>query len=120
MELREFYESMGVDYQRVLDRLRKEERIEKYLRLMVKDDNYMKLGQAVEDHDYEEAFKAAHALKGISLNLDLQPLARALEELVEYLRFRKADMDGPGVVKTKELFEVIQKEYNTIIDAIGE
>lgn len=120
MDLKEFYESMGVDYQRVLDRLRKEERIEKYLRLMIKDDNFMKLSQAIESHDYENAFRAAHALKGISLNLDLQPLARALEGLVEYLRFRTGDTDSLDAAKAKELFKAIQKEYSTIIDAIGE
>lgn len=59
------------------------------------DANFEKLKESIEAGDYEEAFSAAHALKGVVLNLSLTPLAGPVSEITEGLRAGK-DMDyGP-------------------------
>lgn len=50
------------------------------------------LMSALEDGRLDEAFEAAHALKGVLGNLALTPLQQPVEELTELLRSR-TDMD---------------------------
>lgn len=50
------------------------------------------LADALEKHDLDAAFDAAHALKGIVGNLALTPLYEPLYEITELLRVR-TDMD---------------------------
>ncbi len=66
-----------------------------YLRLVnmaVQDGNYGKLYDAVEQKDFDAAFKAAHALKGVLGNLSLTPLGEPVSKLTELLRSH-ADAD---------------------------
>ena len=70
----------------------------KMITASVNDANFAKLGKALEANDLQEAFEAAHALKGISGNLALDPLYDAVCEIVEPLRSRK-EMDYAGMYK---------------------
>ena len=56
MELQTFYENIGADYQVVLQRLRRESLIDKYLHLLLKDPVFETLQHAVESNDHEEIF----------------------------------------------------------------
>lgn len=64
----------------------------KMITASVNDANFAKLGKALEANDLQEAFEAAHALKGIAGNLALDPLYDAVCEIVEPLR-SKTEMD---------------------------
>lgn len=59
----------------------------------IEDEGYEKLKSAIRAKDYEEAFSAAHALKGIVTNLSLTPLARPIVEITEALRAGETDRD---------------------------
>ncbi len=61
----------------------------KMITASVSDANFEKLGKALEAKDLQEAFEAAHALKGIAGNLALDPLYDAVCEIVEPLRARE-------------------------------
>ena len=112
MNLKKFYESMDVDYSRVLNRLRREQLIEKYLHLFVKDENFEVLNKSVESEDYESAFRAAHSIKGVALNLDLKPVAETASVLVEYFRGQpQAEYDRTRI---KELCQVLNDEFEKI------
>ena len=77
-----------------------------YIKLVEKalsDGNYEKLNKAINTKDYETAFSAAHALKGVVTNLSLTPLAGPIIEITEYLRAGE-DRDY------SELLEKIDKE----------
>ncbi|MCR4856513.1 MAG: Hpt domain-containing protein [Erysipelotrichaceae bacterium] len=50
------------------------------------------LSRALEADDLDGAFKAAHALKGVSGNLSLTPLYEKVSEITELLR-AKTQMD---------------------------
>lgn len=86
MTLQELYESLGVEYAEVLDRLRREDRIVKYLGQFAGDPAFAQLDGAMQHGDGEEAFKAAHTIKGMCLNLSLGTLSDTVCTLVEALR----------------------------------
>ena len=116
MELQTFYENIGADYQVVLQRLRKESLIDKYLHLLLKDPVFETLEHAVESNDHEEIFRAAHTIKGMALNLELPPLTAAASSLTEYLRTLSPGEADSSVVKEK--YADIVKEYETVRDLL--
>lgn len=93
MTLSECYKEMGADLQEVLRRLKTEERIGKFLKLILTDTNYELLCKALEDKDYEQAFTHVHNLKGLAMNLGLTPLLLPAQELCEELREGEPEMD---------------------------
>lgn len=71
-----------------------------YLKLvgvMLADKNFDKLKSAIEAENLDEAFEAAHALKGALGNLALTPLYEKAASLTEFLRNR-AEADYRGLV----------------------
>ncbi len=118
MDLQNIYESMGVDYGKVLNRLRREDRIEKYLRMMLEDESFGSLKAAIESKDYQTAFMAAHTIKGVSLNLELTPLANTADKLTEYLRCNQSDTSKIDENEADMLYQDVQIEYDKLCDAI--
>ena len=60
-----------------------------YLRLVGKcleDGNYAKLQDSLAAGDWDQAFEAAHALKGVLGNLSITPMYTAIQDLTELLR----------------------------------
>ena len=86
MTVKECYDLFGGDYDDVIARLRKDERIRKYLMLLTESPEQELTAAALEKQDYQEAFLHIHNLKGIALNLSLTPLFRASDTLCEALR----------------------------------
>ncbi len=78
----------------------------KMITASVNDANFAKLGKALEANDLQEAFEAAHALKGIAGNLALDPLYDAVCDIVEPLR-NKTEMDYSE--KYKKVMEAREK-----------
>ncbi len=67
------------------------------------DANFAKLRQEIEAKNYDEAFSAAHALKGVVTNLSLTPLAEPVIEITESLRAKDTAKDyGPLLDKMDE------------------
>lgn len=86
MKLQEFYESIGANYETVLNRLSNEKLIRKYLNLFYKDPTFDDLQEAIKNKDGELAFRSAHTLKGLCLNLELVSLLPSVKKLTETLR----------------------------------
>lgn len=93
MTLEECYKEMGADLQEVLRRLKTEERIGKFLKLILTDTNYELLCKALEEKNYEQAFTHIHNLKGLAMNLGLTPLLVPAQELCEELRDGEPERD---------------------------
>ena len=74
MTVKECYEAMGGDYEDVMRRLRKDERVEKFLMKVLDDKSFQLLTDSMEAQNMDEAFRAAHTLKGICQNLSLNRL----------------------------------------------
>ena len=112
MSLSEFYSSLGESLDEVLDRLRMESRIMKYLRLFLEDPSFNELKEAFESKDAKTAFRAAHTLKGVAANLGLNKLSNTSSDLTEDLR--------PGVFtdKSQALLEKVEADYIAAVEGI--
>lgn len=111
MTVQECYESMGSDFEGVLGRMGSEGMVKRFALKFLDDPSYSNLVKAVEEQNAEEAFRAAHTLKGICLNLGLDRLYKVSAELTEKLR-------GKELVDYEEAYREVQKEYQNTINAI--
>ena len=69
MTVKECYEQMGADYEGVLGRLRSEVLIKKFAKKFLDDGSFRSLKDNLVQKNGEEAFRAAHTLKGVCQNL---------------------------------------------------
>ena len=63
----------------------------KMIKMGLASDQFDKLGAALENNKLDEAFEAAHALKGVLGNLALTPVYNPLAEMTELLRAGKSE-----------------------------
>lgn len=63
----------------------------KMIKMGLASDQFDKLGAALENNQLDEAFEAAHALKGVLGNLALTPIYNPLAEMTELLRAGKSE-----------------------------
>lgn len=115
MDLRDFYKSVGGDYDLIMTRMgKKEERVIKFLNKFKNDPSFENLKQALSEKNAEDAFRAAHTIKGVALNLELQNLQAASDQLTETLR------EGVIPDNAQELLEQVGKVYQEAIDGISQ
>ena len=88
MRVEEFYLISEGDYSDVMKRFIKEERILKYLNMFYKDNSREEIRKALDEKDYEQAFRICHNLKGLCLNLALKGYFDKINILCEELRPR--------------------------------
>lgn len=103
---REVLTRIGVNIEEALDRfVGKEDLLVLFLKKFAKDSSYESLKAAMAEKQYEDAFEAAHALKGICGNLSIVHLFEVVCKEVEFLRakqYSQADEWYPEVVKEYE------------------
>lgn len=70
----------------------------------------------IAEKDYQAAFRAAHTLKGICLNLELLPLSEISVNLTDILRNytpdRESDLNGTFESFSKVYSEIVAKLEN--------
>lgn len=115
MNINLFYEEMGLDSKNVLNRLGSEALILKYLRKFCSDESLSALIENFDAKNYSEAFRAAHTMKGICLNLDIMPLVNLTKELTELLRNYTPDSEGRVTALIGEMKDV----YTSVIEKIN-
>ena len=112
-------EENGADVEGTLRRFMGKDTL--YLKFLGKfpaDKNYENLGMNLEAGAYEEAYKCAHALKGVVGNLGLTPVFEKVSTLVEDLR-NKTDSDV-NAERANELWQEIKEIYERFIAIISE
>ena len=118
-KFRKQLEECGADVETALKRFMGNDAIyQKFLGKFPGDPNYAKLGTNIEAGAFEEAYKCAHALKGVVGNLGLTPIYEKVSTLVEELR-NKASEDVDAA-RANELWQEIKKVYEQFIDVINE
>lgn len=117
MTIQECYDRFGGDYDEVLARLRSERLITKFAVKFLSDGSYEALKNALDAGQMEDAFRAAHTLKGVGQNLAFTELYKASHALTEVLRPGAA---LPPQETIQALFEQVQKEYEKTADALRE
>ena len=86
MTVQECYAKMGGDYDDVMSRLRADDRVKRFLLKVADDKSFALLTDMLAQKNVEEAFRAAHTLKGVSSNLSITRLYKSACEMTEALR----------------------------------
>lgn len=113
MTLKECYEKMGGDYNDIISRFRKEERVQKFVVKFLDDKSFDLLVESLKNKNYEDAFRASHTIKGVCQNLSFTKLYHSSYELTEALRSGKYD-------NIDQLFERVKDDYLLTIKVIQE
>ena len=116
MTIRECYKKLGGDYDEVFGRLQNEKLISRVLVKFISDKSCETLISSIETANFEEAFRAAHTLKGICMNLNLGKLYKSCAELTELLR----NFNSVKAEDTVKLVEQMKVDYEDTIAAINE
>lgn len=112
MNVANCYARMEADYQDVLRRLGTEERVKRFLCRLPEDHNYADLCSALQEGRGEDAFRAAHSLKGICMNLGLTKLYRSTNALTEALR------GGVIPAAAQPLAEQVGRDYDETVQCV--
>ena len=115
MLLSEFYERIGGDYEGVKQRIPREDLIVKFVNKFPADPCYRNLSEALEAANCQEAFRAAHSLKGVCYNLGFQRLGDSSSVLTDAMR-GKEEIDRQ---QCEGLFEKVTEDYQLVVDMIG-
>lgn len=110
MTVRECYDLIG-DYDRVYACFHNDEKIARFLKMFLEDENFKKLSEALPAGDAQTAFLAAHTLKGVCQNLALDDLYNADVLVTEALR-------GNDLARARELYPDVKREYENAENAI--
>lgn len=116
MSVKELYEHLGGNYEEAKMRLMSDKLITRFVTQFSKDNAFEKLQTAYENNDLKGIFEASHALKGVSANLALTPIAKISEIITSASRngdpneLAKINLDA----KMSELKNEIEKMTNAI------
>ena len=86
MTLQEFYAQIGGNYADTVRRLCNESLVLRFVKKYPANPSFDELCAAVDQADWETAFRAVHTLKGISGNLGMGRLCQCCCRMVEQLR----------------------------------
>lgn len=111
MTLEECYAALGGDYAEVMGRLRSEKLVQKFVLKFLNDPSYDLLQRSWAAQDYDEAFRAAHTIKGVCQNLGFTLLYRSSAALCEALR-NGFHPEAPALAET------VTADYAQTTDAI--
>lgn len=111
MTLEACYAALGGDYKDVCQRLRGERLVKKFALKFLDDPSFGLLREAMETQNWEEAFRAAHTIKGMCLNLSFTRLGTSSSALCEALRHGYTPEAEP-------LFRQVTEDYDATAAAI--
>ena len=86
MTIQECYQALEGSYEEVLGRLYNETLVKKFVTMFLSDQSFQLLEDSMKAGNYEEAFRAAHTLKGVCQNLAFTKLYTSSHEITEVLR----------------------------------
>lgn len=114
MNINELYQTIGGDYDDAINRLMKLSLLMKVVKMFPADTSMSDLEKAIEEKNIENAFRAVHTLKGVSLGLSFTKLAAAASKLTEILRGREF------AAGWEEAYKELRKEYDATIAALSQ
>ena len=118
MNIHEFYDAIGGNYNEAAERLMRDSLIQKFVLLFRNDPGFAALQTALEQEDWDAAFSAAHTLKGVSLNLAFARLSGKARELTDFLRPQNRAAFTPAGAQA--LFSEVQAAYTEILENIAQ
>lgn len=118
MTLKECYAALDGDYEGTLGRLCSEKLVERFALKFLTDKSFPALAKAMAEENYEDAFRAAHTLKGVGLNLGFTKLYQASDVLTEELRGGRKPSDDILLKRVEEEYErtvALLKEFQDAV-----
>lgn len=112
MTVEKFYEHIGGDYVGTKARLMTDERIARFVKKFPSDGSYQLLLDSLETGNVQEAFRAAHTIKGVAQNLGFTTLFTVAEDVTEVLR--------AGSLDVADKMPKLSANYKLTIDAINQ
>ena len=121
MTLKECYAALGGNYDEVMGRLRSEKLVQKFVLKFLNDGSYRLLCDSLAAGDRDEAFVAAHTIKGVCANLAFNELLESSERLTEALRDGKPPEPGEEelVARVTADYERTRQAIQTFQDGAG-
>lgn len=104
MTLKDCYNLIGGDYDSVTSRFGGERLVFKYAYKFLEDASFQNLTDMLEIKNVEEAFRAAHTIKGICQNLSFDRLGNSSSLLTEALR-------AGNLPQAVELYPKVKEDY---------
>ena len=120
MNIKEFYGSIGEDFNDVIGRLRAESRVCKYVLKFPEDKSFDNLLASMKEKNYAEAFRAAHTIKGTCLNLSFNSFAAIASDITEKLRNFEDTAAIESDTELDGLIGALSEKYRKIISVIKE
>lgn len=111
MTLQECYAALEGDYEAVIGRLRSDRLVQKFVLKFLDDSSYDLLNTSMESENWEEAFRAAHTIKGMCQNLSFTKLEVSSTALTEALR-------GSDIEEGKRLKPQVDADFRQTVEAI--
>lgn len=111
MTLKECYALLDGDFEEAMSRLPSEQFVQKFVLKFLEDKSFELLCSSMEKGDIKEAFRAAHTIKGMCLNLSFTALGKSDSELTEALRREDIEL-------ARTLFAKVKDDYIHAADAI--
>ena len=104
MTMQEYYKAIGGNYEAVLGRLHSEALIQRFTLKFLEDQSYLQLKQALENKNYEDAFRSAHTLKGVWQNLSFDRLLVNWHKLAVEYNYSKSTAEAVAKIFIKMLW----------------
>ncbi|MGN1095922.1 MAG: Hpt domain-containing protein [Eubacteriales bacterium] len=116
MTIEECYKKLGGSYSDIKMRLPSDKLIIKFITKFLNDDSFNNLCAGMQNGKRDEAFRAAHTLKGVCQNLGFDTLILSAGKLTELLRADVPQMPEGAA----ELFSDVKRDYENTVSVIRE
>lgn len=114
MTIQQCYQALGGDYAQAEKRLPSASLIKRFITKFLDDGSFSALCQAMQSGQQEEAFRAAHTLKGVCANLSFDRLMASAGELTEVLRAQTGTIPESAA----PLWGTVKQDYEATVSAI--
>lgn len=111
MTLQDCYETLHGSYSDAKSRLMSDKLITKFILKFLADPSMETLRAAVAKDNKEEAFRAAHTLKGVAANLAFTELSASASALTEQLRPCTEEPDA-------KLVKAVEQSYDLVVSTL--
>ena len=114
MTIVECYQQLGGNLENVKTRLPSDSLIKRFIIKFLDDSSYSELCDALQKGQRDEAFRAAHTLKGVCANLGFDQLENSASALTELLRPKDIGIPEEAVSMMKDVKHDYEMTVGTI------
>lgn len=111
MNTQQFYQIIGGNYAETMGRFVTEERVLRFVRKFPADGSFATLKSSLDAGSQEEAFRAAHTLKGVAQNLGFNALFEKAAQVTDILR--------GGSMEVAAQMEELEQLYRLTVESIA-